>query len=123
MMTERTVLHAWRLAAAILAASALPLLLWQPRLAASLLVGGAWNLASLWCLIRVLSAWIGPSASRRRAIAWLVVKLGGLYPLAWLMLRHPAMSALGFGLGFSLVLLVILAYVVWAAQRTISHGR
>ena len=116
MMTERAVSHAWRVAAAILAASALPLILWQPRLGAGVLVGGAWNLASLGCLMRALSAWLGPTPSRRRAVAWLLVKLGGVYPLAWLLLRHPAVSALGFGIGFSLVLVVILAHVVWAAR-------
>ena len=122
-MSEHTFSRAWRLAAAMLAASALALFLWRPRLGASMLVGGAWNLASLWCLARVLSAWLGTTPSRRRAVAWLIAKLGGLYPLAWLILRQPAISAVGFGVGFSLVLVVILAHVVWAAQHSLSHGR
>ena len=73
------------------------------RFVFGLLAGAAWNAASLWCLSRLLGAWIGPQPSRRRALAWLPVKLS-LYAAAWWLLSRPAVSLIGFSLGFTLVL-------------------
>ena len=88
-----------------------------------LLAGAAWNLASFWCLRRLLAAWIGPRASQPRAIGWVVAKLAVLYPSAYLMLRHPLVSPIGFGLGFTLVLLAGMGLSLAQAQRRIAHGR
>ena len=90
--------------------------------AASALVGGLWNVASLWMLTRVLGAWMGPRRSARRAAAWMAVKLLLLYPLAVLFLLRPGTSPLGFGVGFTMALAIgILCLARWA-QRAVAHG-
>ena len=88
--------------------------------------GIAWNLASLWCLSRLLAAWLGPSPSKRRAIGWLLVKFPLLYLLAFALVRGSSVSLIGFGAGFSAVLVVMLAAFALRAQRRIavpSNGR
>ena len=107
-MTDRMLMQLEALAAALAAAAAG--LLWpvQPSLAGGLAVGAAWNLANLWCLSRVLSAWLGPHRSRRRAIAWLLIKLAALYPAAFIILNTHPQLATGFGIGFSLALVVMM---------------
>lgn len=69
------------------------------------LAGGAWNLVNLWCLAHLLRAWIGPRPSRRRVVGWLVVKFPLWYAAAILVLQQPGVSLVGFGAGFTLVLL------------------
>ncbi len=87
-----------------------------PRLAVSLLAGGTWHIMSLGCLTRVLAAWLGPQPSRRRAVGWLLLKLS-LYGGAFAMMQWQAVSALGFGLGFTLVLVIVLAVFAVSARR------
>ena len=95
---------------------------WGPMAAAGVLVGGLWNLASLWCLSQLLAAWLGPQPSRRRAIVWLCVKFPLLYLAAFALLRQPGLSLLGFGVGFSVVLVVAVAALA-ANARQLVHGR
>ena len=94
-------------------------------LVAGLAAGAAWSTANLWCLARLLRAWLGPQPSTRRAIGWLCVKVP-LYGAAVGLLWARAVSLLGFSLGFSLVLLAALVRFACSAQRMTlsrSHGR
>ena len=118
----------WLAAAVLLAAEAAAMR--DLRLGLGIAAGGLWNLASLWCLMRLLRAWVSaPSAGgqpNRRAIGWLIVKLAGLYPLAVLFLANPSNSRIGFGVGFTLVLTAGLTVVLLRTQRTTlarAHGR
>jgi hypothetical protein len=91
-----------------------------------LAAGAAWNLASLWLLTRLLGAWLGPRPSTRRAIGWLLLKFPLLYLGAFVLLRHPSISVIGFGIGFTLVLAVAVAALALKAGRMTartSHGR
>lgn len=108
---------------------------WGPAVGLGLLAGGAWNLASLWCLSRLLQTWIGPprlagdqsgkgpAASRRQAVAWLLVKFPLLYGLMFLILRAPNLSLIGFGAGFSLTLLLGLGWLAVHAKPALSRSR
>ena len=90
-----------------------------------ILAGGLWNLLSLWCLVRLLNAWVGPQRSTRRALGWLLVKFPLLYALLFVAFRHQAISLVGFGIGFTLVLCVALAILGLSAQQMIrvrAHG-
>jgi len=95
------------------------------RAAAGVLAGGAWNLASVWCLAHLLNAWLGPRPSRRRAIGWLMVKFPLLYLLVFALLRSPAISLIGFGIGFSLVLAVVVGWFALNVKRLTAspYGR
>ena len=97
-------------------------LIWGSASAAGVLAGGLWNLASLWCLSQLLAAWLGPQPSRRRAILWLSVKFPLLYLAAFALLRQPGLSLIGFGVGFSLVLVIAVAALA-ANARQMVHGR
>ena len=95
-------------------------------LAVGVLVGGAWNAANLWCLSRLLSSWLGPQPSRRRAVGWLVIKFPALYLLVFAYLTRPAGSLIGFGLGFTLTLAAAIVWFTVRAQRLVAvrpHGR
>jgi hypothetical protein len=125
-MDERTLRRVWLGTAAVVALCAVASLGWSVRGAAGVLAGGIWNLASLWCLVHLLNAWLGPHPSRRRAIAWLVLKFPLLYLLAAGVLLHQRVSVVGFGLGFTVVLLVIVGWFALQARRMTvlrPHGR
>ena len=95
-------------------------------LALGILAGGLWNVLSLWCLIRLLNAWIGPRQSTRRALGWLLVKFPLLYALLIVAFRFRMVSAAGFGIGFTLVLGAALGVLGFSARRMIgvrAHGR
>ena len=110
------------------------------RVAVGVLAGGAWGAANLWCLSRLLGAWLGPRPSRgvpraelvgrnperppwlrlakpnvrgeskgSKALLWLLVKCPLLYVLAWMALRAPGVSPVGFGIGLT----VVLAGALW----------
>ena len=132
---------------------------WNAQLALGVFAGAWWNAASLWCLARLLSAWLGPTPSRRRAISWphhpssaqradgdgeefnpapskwardrrvvgwLLIKFPLLYAIVFVVLRTPTMSVIGFGLGFSAVLVCAIGSFVLHAQplaTTRSYGR
>ena len=126
-MTERLLRRVWLVAASVLAlAAATAAWAWGAKAAAGVLAGGAWNLASLWCLARLLNAWLGPHPSRRRVIGWLLVKFPLLYLLVFLLLRRPAVSLVGFGVGFTVVLAVVVGGMAVPATRMAaarSHDR
>ena len=123
-MTDRIFVQLESIAAALAAAAAGLVWTAQPSLAAGIAAGGAWNLANLWCLSRVLAAWLGPEHSRRRAVAWLLVKLAILYPAALAVLGAHRQLAPGFGIGFSLVLVVVIAGFALRGRPSIGpNGR
>ena len=95
---------------------------WGPVAAGGVLAGGLWNLASLWCLSQLLAAWLGPRPSQRRAILWLSVKFPLLYLAAFALMRQSGLSLVGFGVGFTVVLIVAVAALALQAQRMV-HGR
>ncbi len=113
-------------AAATTAAAALAGLMGECRIALGILVGGTWNLLSLWCLTRLLNAWLGPQHSSRRALGWLLLKFPLLYALIVVAFGHQAISLLGFGIGFTVVLVVALGVLGVSARQAIgarAHGR
>ncbi|MBI4342495.1 MAG: hypothetical protein HY599_03920 [Candidatus Omnitrophica bacterium] len=95
---------------------------WMPS-AAGLLAGAAWNFASVWTLSRLLNAWLSPQRSRRHVVGWLAAKLAVLYPLAALFLQTYPGTAVGFGIGFTVALLVVIGWYALATQRSLAHGR
>lgn len=107
MMNSR--LNLWSLAAAVLVIASLPAWWWGPRMVASMLAGGVWNVGSLWCLSHVLGAWLRPQPDKRRALTWLGIKLAWLGALAALVLNAPWLSLVGFGIGLTVVLIVVIA--------------
>ncbi len=128
----------WWVAAAMTAALATAsAALWDRRMSLGVLAGGAWNLASLWCLTRLLTAWIGsrpanaegrdqPQPSRRRVVIWLLFKFPLLYLVVFGILHSPSVSGVGFGVGFTLVLVVAVASLALQARRMSlvkSYGR
>lgn len=125
-MSEQLSKRVWVTAAGIMLVGAAIAARWGAHVATGLFIGGAWNLASLWCLVHLLSAWIGPHPSRRRAIAWLLLKFPLLYLLAFVMFRSPRVSLIGFGVGFTIVLIVLIGwFALQARQMTLMrpHGR
>ena len=90
--------------------------LWNTRAALGVIAGGFWNLANLWCLERVLSAWLQPQPSRRRALGWVLVKFPLLYLLAFMLLRVSFVSLVGFGIGFTVVLVVAIWWFILRAR-------
>ncbi len=112
-------------AAALVVMSSVASLWVVPRAAFGIFAGGGWNVLSFWCLAQLLDAWTGPQRSRRRVILWLVVKCPLLYGLAYALVCSPQVSLVGFGVGFSVVLLVMVGGFVWGAQRLIvtRHGQ
>ena len=119
-MSERIRPLLWGTLAIVVAVSAV-IAAWDRAFALGVVTGGAWNLAGLWCLARLLAAWLGPTPSRRRAIGWVLLKFPLLYLVLFSVLSHAMVSAMGFGAGFSLVLLIILGW--WLAQRrAFTHG-
>ena len=108
----------------------------QP-LALGVLAGGLWNLANLYCLTRLLTAWLGPPRpaghdgrggrrSTRRVVGWLLVKFIALYFLAFALLRLPGVSPVGFGVGFTVVLIGAVWLLALRARRLVppvAHDR
>lgn len=91
-----------------------------------IIIGGAWNLVNLWSLARMLDAWLGPRRSQRRTITWLLIKFPLLYTAMFLLLRHPAVSVIGFGIGFTVVLAATVIRLALDAQHVTMvrpHGR
>ncbi len=125
-MPDRAVLRKlWVIAASALVIAALPAWGWGPRAVGSVLAGGLWNLASLWCLSRLLGAWLRPDPHRRVVLGWLALKGALLALLIGVVLRAPWLSFIGFGIGFTIVLIVIVASFAWHARQLVAgqpHG-
>ncbi len=117
-MIEREFRRVWLGAAAVLIVCTVASWAWGAHVAGGILAGGAWNLASLWCLMRLLDAWLGSHPSRRRAIGWLLLKFPLLYLLVFVVFRRPAVSLVGFGIGFTVVLAVVVGGIGIQATRT-----
>ena len=83
--------------------------------------GLLWNVVNLWCLAYLLRLWIGEGASKRQVAMWAVVKFPLLYAAAFVLLRHPAVSVVGFGLGFTVVLLLAGLWTLLSARRLAPH--
>ena len=113
----------WSLGAVVLAAAVLVATLWGGRMALGVLAGGAWNLVNLWCLTRLLSSWLGPRRSTKRGIMWLAVKFPLLYLLAFSLLQHPAVSIVGFSVGFSVVLMTAVAFLALRARSMFAPAQ
>ena len=114
MIADRSGWTLWGAVAGLVLIGAGVVSFWSRQAALGILAGGGWNAASLWSLRRMLGAWLGPRPSRRRALGWLFVKFPCLYLLAFALLRLPMISAMGFGIGFTIVLILGL---VWGAQQ------
>lgn len=119
-MTSRSMTHLMLTAGTIIGGAAMMAALWDVRLGAGIVAGGLWNMASLWCLTRLLSTWLGPQPSRRRTVAWLLVKFPLLYLAVFGMLRLPTVSATGFGIGFTLMLVAAITWFALRTDRTLS---
>ena len=116
-MNEAVLKSLWKVAAAALILLGIAAVWWGPRAAVGVFSGGAWNLANLWCLTRLLAAWLGPQRSTKRVVGWLVVKFPLLYLLVFQLLRHPAMSIVAFGVGFTIVLLTAVTFLAVRARE------
>ena len=90
------------------------------RASAGIILGGAWNLASLWCLTRLLQAWMGPKPSQRRAIIWLLVKFPLLYAAIFLVFQAKVVPFQAFTIGFSVVLAVATAAFLMGVRQTMA---
>lgn len=110
-MNDAMLKSAGQVAAAALILPVLGAWFWGPRVGFGVFAGGIWNLANFWCLTRLLSAWLGPQQSRRRVIGWLLVKCPLLYGAAFALLSHPAVSVIGFSIGFTVVLVSVMIFV------------
>ena len=153
----------WLRAASGLVIAALPGWWWGPRMVGSILAGGLWNLASLWCLTRLLGAWLRPDPSRSRVVGWsphlprdavgnpsldplhkmvsegreigpsgqrqvggwLALKGALLALLVGVVLRAPWLSFIGFGIGFTIMLIIVIASFALRSRQAAgqSHGR
>ncbi len=85
-----------------------------------LAAGGAWSWVNLWCLQRALRVWLSPSPRFWVAAVWIAAKLL-LYGLAVVLLLRPRLSPVGFGIGFTFVVLgAILRSLRWIPGKTPS---
>ena len=96
------------------------------ELAVGVIAGGAWTLVNLWCLSRALQAWLRIPVSKGRSIAWFVVKFPLLYAVAVALLMRSSVCSIGFGIGFTVVLICAMIGSVIVTSRAIqsapSHG-
>jgi len=127
-MTERMVHRVLLIGGVATAVAAFVSLGWGAAVALSVAAGGAWNLANLWCLSRALGVWINPQpAPRRVQIGWFLVKFPLLYAVAVGLLKMPGTSLIGFGVGFTTVLVSALAATFMTLRTfqvfTPPHGR
>jgi len=111
---------------AAIAAAILALAVGGAPMAGGVLAGGLWNVANLWCLMRLLSTWLTPQPSTRRVLAWAAIKFPLLYLIAVAIFRYLSVSLVGFGIGFTVVLgsaVAVLAIHARQLVRPIAHGR
>lgn len=85
-----------------------------------IVAGGAWSLVNLWGLTRISTVWLR-QAHRGRTLAWFLFKFPCLYAIAMYLLTRPAVSPMGFGIGFTVML--VAAGVVTMRRARIVHGQ
>ena len=111
-----------RLSVVVLIAPAVALLI-DASVALGVAAGGVWNLASLWCLSRILEAWIGPTASTKRVVGWLLVKFFVLYLAIYFLISRAVVSLVGFSIGFTVVLIAASVFLMMRSRAlTVSAG-
>jgi len=104
-MTDRTLTQLLLIGSAATGGAALLSAPWGAAVALSVVAGGMWNVANLWCLSRALRVWLKPQpAARRQQIGWFVVKFPLLYAAAFGLATIPGISLVGFGIGFVVVI-------------------
>lgn len=107
-------------AAALAATAALAFLGWGISSAAGVLAGGAWHLSSLWCLAKMLNAWLGPKPSQKKAVAWVLVKFPLLYFAVFALFQNRLVPFAAFSVGFSVVLLIAIASLSATVRKTLK---
>ena len=125
-MNEQVLRRLWPVAASVLVLPVLVALWWGHHAALGVFAGGVWNLVNLWCLVRLLIAGLGPQRSNTRVVGWLLVKFLLLYAVAFQLLRDPAVSLVGFSIGFSVVLVTVVTFLALRTRQLIapvSHER
>ncbi len=123
-MNEKTKSRIIRFSAISLSlAAVIAAVVFSARAAAGVVIGGVWNLASLWCLMQMLHAWIGPRPSQRRAIAWLLVKFPLLYAGIFLIFQTKVIPFGAFSVGFTLVLFVAIAAFMMGLRQTMTAAK
>jgi len=126
-MTEHPEQLLWPVpAVAALSAAVMAAIVGGVPAAVGVFAGGLWNLANLWCLMHLFSAWLRPQPSARRVLSWAAVKFPLLYLFAFALFRHLSVSLVGFSIGFTVVLIsavAVLAAQARSAIRPVAHGR
>lgn len=122
MTEEKRVFRASLLCVAVACALTLPL---GTRVALGILSGGLWSLVNLWCLSHGLLEYLaqGRQHSRWRMAIWLIVKFPLLYLAAIILLGMGKVSAGAFGVGFTLVLMILaIVSIAQARKGALNHG-
>lgn len=107
-------------------------LFWGTTPALAIAAGGLWNLLNITCLIRFLLVLTEQEPGSKRSkpaslrlALWFLVKFPLLYGAAFLLLWKLNISALGFAVGFSVVLLIAV-FAGWMqasqSQGVAAHG-
>ena len=104
-MTDRTLKPLLLVGLAATGCAALVSAPWGIAVALSVVVGGLWNVANLWCLSRALTVWLKPQpAPRRHQVGWFLVKFPLIYAAVFGLVKIPGISLVGFGIGFVVVI-------------------
>jgi len=120
-MTERMILRLALASATGLWLLSGALALWgHAKLGLGLFAGSTWNAVNLWCLARLLNAWLKPPHSTRAVIGWLLVKFPLLYVAVFWLLSQSLVSVLGFGVGFTIVLVAVMAGMAIRAPQLMT---
>ena len=125
-MSESSQHRSFLLGGAVVLTVAVLSLAWRPDVSWGLSAGGAWGLANLWCLSHAMRSWLTPERSGRAAqVGWFLLKFPLLYGAALWLLTRPGFSVVGFGAGFSFVLLGAVAGTLAGLSpgwRGVRHG-
>ncbi len=105
---------------ALVLTAALAFFGWGKAASAGVLIGGAWHLASLWCLARVLSAWLGSKPSQKKAIIWTLVKFPLLYFAIFALFQSRLVPFAAFGVGFSVVLAIAVTVLAMNIRQSLG---
>jgi len=126
-MTDQTLRGIFLTGIGATAVAALGGALFGIEVALSILAGGLWNVANVWCLARALGVWLNPHpAPRRQQIGWFIVKFPLLYAAVFGLVQCPGISLVGFGIGF-LVVIIAAVFITLKSIKPVnssvsSHG-